>query len=524
MMIRVAMAVVVAAAFAGAASAAETPKRGGTLTFAVGGEPPNYDCHANTSFAAIHPLAPHYSLLLKFDQAKYPNIVGDLAQSWDVSKDQLTFTFKLKPNVKFHDGSPLTSADVKASYERIRKPPQGVVSSRQAAFEDVSEIQAPDPQTVVFKLAKPSASMLADLASPWNCIYSAAKLQADPKWPERNVMGSGPFKFVEHVKGSHWVGQRFDDYFEQGKPYLDGFRAVFLTGAAMINALQGGQITAEFRGLAPADRDRLVQTLGDKIKVEEGPWTCKLDVIFNIEKKPFDDVKVRRALSLAIDRWTGSQALRKIALVRDPGALFRPGYEYAVGEGDLAKLPGFGRDGKSAKEQAKKLLKEAGQEKLTFRLLNRSIPMPYTPVALFVIDQWRQIGINVEHEQLETAPYQAGLASGNYQAALTFTCDYMDEPNIQLLNYLSADVTSLNYGRYKDRTLDQLFEKQKRLTDKGERLKTVHEFERRVLDQAYVAPIIWWWRIIAYYKEMKGWQNLPSHYVNQDLTAVWLDR
>jgi peptide/nickel transport system substrate-binding protein len=521
---RIAVAAAMLAAFAGPTFAADAPKRGGTLTFAVGGEPPNYDCHANTSFAAIHPLAPHYSLLLKLDQTKFPDVVGDLAHSWGVSTDQLTYTFKLKPNVKFHDGSPLTSADVKATYDRIRKPPPGVVSARQAAFEDVTEIQAPDPQTVVFRLGKPSASMLADLASPWNCVYPAAKLQADPKWPEKNILGSGPFKFVEHVKGSHWVGQRFDGYFEEGKPYLDGFRAVFITGAAMVNALQGGQIQAEFRGLSPADRDKLNAALGDKIKVEEGAWTCKLDVVFNVEKKPFDDPKVRRALSLAIDRWTGSQALRKIALVRDPGALFRPGYEYALGEDELAKLPGFGKDGKAAKEQAKKLLKEAGQEKLAFKLLNRSIPMPYQPVGLFVIDQWRQIGLNVEHEQLETAAYQSSLSSGNYQAALTFTCDYMDEPNIQLLNYLSNDVSSLNYGRYKDRKLDQLFEKQKRMTDKAERLKTVHEFERHVVEQTYVAPVIWWWRIVAHWAEVKGWRNLPSHYVNQDLAGVWLDK
>jgi peptide/nickel transport system substrate-binding protein len=512
-----------AALAATGAVAAETPVRGGTLTFAVGGETPNYDCHANTSFAAIHPLAPHYSLLLKFDPARYPAVTGDLAKSWQASQDALTFTFKLKPNVKFHDGTPLTSADVKASFDRIRKPSAGVVSVRQAAFDDVASIDAPDPETVIFKLSKPNASMLANLASPWNCIYSAARLAADPRFPEKNVMGSGPFRFVEHVKGSHWTGTRFENYFEEGKPYLDGFRAVFLTGAPMINALQGGQVLTEFRGLTPPERDRLVQTLGPKIKVEEGPWDCKLDVIYNVEKKPFDDVRVRRALSIAIDRWQGSQALRKIAFLRDAGGVFRPGYDYAAKPAELEKLPGFSRDAKAAKALAKKLLKEAGQEKLTFKLTNRSIPMPYTPVALFVIDQWRQIGLTVDHEQLETAPYQAGLASGNYQAGLTFTCDYMDEPNVQLLNYLSADVSSLNYGRYKDRYLDDLFERQKRLTDRDERYRTVRQFEAHLLDQAYVAPVIWYWRIIAYYKQMHGWQITPSHYVNQDLAGVWLE-
>src|SRR4029078_3121395 len=130
--------------------------------------------------------------------------------------------------VKFHDGTNFTAEDVKATYDRIRKPPPGVLSLREAAYADISGIETPDPATVVLKLSKPNASMLANFASPWNCIYSAAKLKADPRWPEKNVMGTGPFTFVENVRGSHWSGKRFDNYFREGQPYLDGFRAVFI--------------------------------------------------------------------------------------------------------------------------------------------------------------------------------------------------------------------------------------------------------------------------------------------------------
>jgi peptide/nickel transport system substrate-binding protein len=107
-----------------------SPKRGGTLEFAVLVEPSNYDCYANSSFAFLHPIAPHYSTLLKFDAANYPQIVGDLAESWNVSADGLTYTFKLRPNVLFHDSSKMTSADIKASYQRLISPPPGVVSAR----------------------------------------------------------------------------------------------------------------------------------------------------------------------------------------------------------------------------------------------------------------------------------------------------------------------------------------------------------------------------------------------------------
>ncbi len=223
------VAAVAITTFAGASDAQE-PRRGGTLNFAVNAEPPNYDCHANTSFAFIHPVAPHYSSLLKFDAPNYPKIVGDLADPGRSRPDGLTYTFKVRSGVKFHDGSAFSSADVKASYDRIINPPDGVVSIRQAAYEDIASIETPDPQTVVFKLKARDASMLANFASPWDCIYSAAKLKQDPKFPEKNVLGTGPFKSVEHVAGSHWVGARFDDYFVKGQPYLDGYRAVFMRG------------------------------------------------------------------------------------------------------------------------------------------------------------------------------------------------------------------------------------------------------------------------------------------------------
>jgi peptide/nickel transport system substrate-binding protein len=209
-------------ALPGVAGAASSPQRGGILPFAVDAEPPNYDCHANFSFVLIHVVAPHYSTLLKFDTANYPQVVGDLAESWTVSPDRRTYTFKLRPNVLFHDGSKLTSADVKASYERIIHPPQGVLSVRRADYAAITSIDTPDPLTVVFHLQWPDAAMLANFASPWNCVYSAAKLAEDPNFPKTHILGTGPFVFVEHVKGDHWSGKRWEKYFQPGKPYLDG--------------------------------------------------------------------------------------------------------------------------------------------------------------------------------------------------------------------------------------------------------------------------------------------------------------
>jgi peptide/nickel transport system substrate-binding protein len=160
--------------------------------------------------------------------------VGDLAQSWTISADGLTYTFKLFEGVKFHDGSPLTSADVKATFERIAYPPEGVVSVRKERYADVAAIETPDPTTLVFRLKAVNASFPTLLASPFNCIYSAAKLKQNPKYPDTEIMGSGAYQFVEHVRGSHWTAKRFDGYFRPGLPYIDGYKAYLVKNTAVV--------------------------------------------------------------------------------------------------------------------------------------------------------------------------------------------------------------------------------------------------------------------------------------------------
>ena len=183
------------------ANAAEAPRSGGELVFAVGGTPPSFDGHRETTFALIHPVAPHYSTLIRFDPQNYPKIVGDVAENWQISKDRLTYTFKIRQGIQFHDGSQLTAKDVKATYDKIIFPPEGVVSARQATYGVVDKVETPDVQTVVFRLKHPSASFLANLASPWNFIYKADILAKDPRWYEKNIMGTGPFTYVEYVAG-----------------------------------------------------------------------------------------------------------------------------------------------------------------------------------------------------------------------------------------------------------------------------------------------------------------------------------
>ena len=511
-------------AFPGVAGAASTPQRGGILPFAVDAEPPNYDCHANFSFVLMHVVAPHYSTLLKFDTANYPQVVGDLADSWSVSPDRRTYTFKLRPNVLFHDGSKLTSADVKASYERIIHPPQGVLSVRQADYAAITGIDTPDPLTVVFHLQWPEAAMSANFASPWNCIYSAAKLAEDPQFPKTHILGTGPFVFVEHVKGDHWSGKRWDKYFQPGKPYLDGYRAEFIAQATAVKAMESGRIMAQFRSFTPTERDEMMETAGSRLEVREGPWTSYVALVFNTTQPPFNDARVRRALSLAIDRWNGAEALASTTFLKYVGGLMRPGSVMATPEAELVTMPGFSRDIAASRAEAKRLLAEAGVTNLELTLTNRKdVPVPYHGAGNFVVDAWREIGVNAKHELVSTKEWQGALETGKFMAAIDLAADYFDDPSIGLARYVSRDLSPSNHAGSTDRFLDALYIGQAISTDPRERMKIVRDFERHAVSEASTVPILWWNRLVVSAAKFKGWNISPSQYIGQDLTDVWLE-
>jgi peptide/nickel transport system substrate-binding protein len=518
------LALVAAVAAVAPAGAQDKPRYGGELIFVVPAEPPSFDAHQEETFAMLHPGAPQYNTLLRVDPTDRmgTKVIGDLAESWTISPDRRTYTFKVRRGVKFHDGSIMTSRDVKASYDHIIFPPAGVLSSRQATYSAVESVEAPAADTVVFRLKYPEASFLTNLAQPWNWIYKADILAKDPNWYKKNVMGTGPFKFVEYVRGSQWVGKKNPDYWDKGKPYLDGFRAIFIgSSSAQVAAIRGERAMIQFRSFTPAERDTLVNALGGKIAVQESPWNCSIGVTPNEQKKPYDDKRVRRALTLALDRWEGSKALSRIALIKEVAGIQVPGTQWATPPAELEKLAGYGRDIQAARAEARRLLKEAGVENLSLTLLNRAVPQPYEPFGIWLIDQWRQIGITVKHNPVETSAWFQALRTGDFEVAVTAPCNSIVEPDLDIHWFVTT--SPVNYGKHKDTVMDDLYSRQSRAIDPEERRRLLRQFEKRLYDEeVHFIMGFQWHRIVPYLAKVRGWTITPSHFLNQQLDTVWV--
>src|SRR5690348_9859965 len=413
-----------ALAAAAPAMADETPKYGGSLIFMIPADaPPSFDAHREGTFATVHSAAPFYSVLIRVDPnnpSSTTDFVCDLCAAVPQPTDSgRTYTFEIRDGVKFHDGAPLTAADVAASWNKIIHPPEGTLSPRESHYMMVDTVEAPDPTTVVFHLKFATAAFLPALADPFSWIYKKEILDKDPRWYEKNILGSGPFKFVSYEVGQSIKGVRNPDYYHKGQPYLDAIQGIFAPKQSVrLDALRADRAAIEFRGLPPAAREQLTKELGDKLTVQESDWNCGNILTPNSRKKPFDDVRVRRALALAIDQWHGAPALSKIATVRTVGGMVFPGSPLAATKEELQQIAGYWPDIEKSRAEARRLLKEAGAEGLKFELLNRNVDQPYKYVAAWLIDQWSKVGLKVTQKVVLTGPWFDSMRNGDFDVVV----------------------------------------------------------------------------------------------------------
>jgi len=478
----------------------------------------------------MHSAAPFYSVLIRVNPenpGSATDFVCDLCSEMPEPADEgLTYAFKIRDGVKFHDGSPLTAGDVAASWQHIIFPPEGVLSPRQSYFMMVDRIEAPDPTTVVFHLKFDTSAFLPALAGPYNWIYRKAVLDKDPHWYEKNVMGSGPFKFVSYETGQSIKGVRNPDYYHPGLPYLDGFVGVYAPKQAVrVDAIRSDRAAVDFRNLPPSGRDELVGALGDQIAVQEADLNCGNLITPNQQRKPFEDVRVRRALTLAIDRWNGAPALAKIAVVRTVGGIVFPASPLAANKEELEKIAGFWPDIGKSRTEARRLLKEAGAEGLSFELLNRDLDNPFKYLGVWLVDEWSKVGLKVHQRIVPVGPWFEAMRAGNFDVTLEGNCQSVINPVIDIQKYLPHSVYTANYGNFDDPQEIELYEKILHETEPTKLKALLRAFEKHVLDeQANEIFVMWQHRIVPYRAYVKGWKVGPSFYLNQDLANVWIDK
>ena len=520
-----------AAAIVAAPAGAQTPKRGGTFTFMIPSDaPPSFDGHRETTFATVHAGAPFYSVLIRVppdNPASTTEFVCDLCTEMPKPTDDgKTYTFKIRPDVKFHDGSMLTAKDVGASWQRIVNPPQGVTSARVSYYAMVDKIEMPDDQTVTFKLKYATTAFLPALADPFTYIYKKEILDKDQHWYEKNVMGSGPFKFTNYDVGQSIKGVRNPDYYHKGQPYLDAIEGIFAAKQSVrVDAIRADRAAMEFRGLPPSARDELVKEAGKDVVIQESDWNCGNLITPNHKKKPFDDVRVRRALALAIDQWKGAPALAKIATVKTVGGIVFPGSPLAATKEELQQMAGYWPDIEKSRAEARRLLKEAGAEGLKFELTNRNVDQPYKFVGTWLIGEWKKVGLNVEQKVVPTGPWFQAMRTGGFDVVVEANCQSVVNPPLDTGKYLPQSVFAENYGYYDDPKAIELYNKMLNETDPKAQRAAMRAYEVHTLDtMAHGIVMPYWYRIIPERSYVKGWKISPSHYLNQDLANIWLDK
>jgi len=515
-------------------ASAETPKRGGILNFVVASKIPTYDGHRESTFGMIHPIRPFYSLLIRVNPNNPydPNdfqcdlCEGDVPKATNGGK---RYTFKIRKGVTFSDGTPLTAHDVVMTHERIVWPEkfQGAVSVRKGFFTMIDKISAPDDHTVVFDLKYGTTGFLPALATPYDFVYSKKDMEKHGmKWHQNNINGTGAFSFVQHVPGAFVEGKARPGYHHMGAdgkalPYLDGYKAISAPKMAVrVQAIRGDRAAIEFRGFPPKTRDDLVNALGDKITVQEGDWNCMFGASANQNAKTmgkkFADPRVLRRLLLA-DFFQSARQNELASLTQHP---------HAATEAELTAMDVYKKDNKYRRDLARKLLADAGQAGMSVTLHNRAVDQPYKVVGTWYIDQWKKVGIKATQDVLPTGPFFDRLRKKrDFEVSVDFNCQSVVNPVVDLAKFLSVDKTGNNYNSSIDRTLDKWYEEMNRMTDLKVQRAQLRKFESRVLnEEAHFMVAYWWFKINPHRSYVKGWKQAPSHYLNQHLDQVWLDK
>lgn len=474
-----------------AAGQAGAQARKDTLVMAMTLEPPGLDPTIAPA-AAIGEVV-HYNIFEGLTKiAENGEVQPLLADSWTVSPDMKSFTFKLKSGVKFNDGTAFDSADVKFSFEKYAG--EKSTNKRKAVFTNIASIATPDPQTVVIDLKNPDPIFLFNLGENTAVITAPESSDGNATKP----VGTGPYKLENWVKGDSVALVATDTYRNASAIKIKSVKIRFMSADAMVPAMRAGDIDAVPIGIT-AENVREFEK-DKRFKVTAGSTEGETMVIINNKRKPFDDVRVRRALTMAIDRDAVIEAAAA-GYGKRIGSHFPPHDPAYV---DLTKQYPYDP------AKAKALLKEAGVTSLDVTL--RLPPPPYArPIGEVVQAMLSQVGINAKIENVEWAQWLDGTFK-NKNFDLTVISHV--EPN-DFVKYADPDY----YFQYDSQKAKDLIAKINSTLDKAERAKALQDLQRLLADDAVNVYLYNLPRLGVYKPGLTGfWVNAPI-FVN-DLTAV----
>jgi peptide/nickel transport system substrate-binding protein len=506
------------------------PRTGGVLRYGITSRPPHFDVHQSGTINNLGSQGCMFDNLIRHDPSDSgKTIIPDLAHSWEIAKDGKTYTFFLRKGVQFHDGAELTAADVKATFDRIAKPPQGLSIPRSILFKTVSEINARDPYTVEFKLSepRPTSFMMAAIASGWNVILRKKTLE-DNNYNLRKVEiypGTGPFRSVRRVENEVWVMEKNPNYWNKGLPYLDGieFYHALPFSTELGSAILSGRVDY-IRITDPVTARKAKATPGMSTtafnqSVIQGTWV-------NTKRQPFDDPRVRRALHLAFDRPALIDVVKDVTPMRVGGFIY-PFSEFATPTEELSKRLGYQPDSGAAIKEARALLAAAGHANgIT------GLDFLVRDVASFklwaqAIQAMLQEGLNVQcnlRTVVESVWFD-DTANGHFDLAIGAIVSTLLDPS----DYFNAWYRTggpQNYSFWDNPKFNALVDQIDRQVDPAKRVALVRQTEAIMEEDPPVLPVAWEQINDVWYNYVKG--HNPYEYfgiydvVRED--TFWLDK
>jgi peptide/nickel transport system substrate-binding protein len=528
--VRVGAALALALALA-VPAAGQTPKRGGVLTLTLREDlPQGFSIHESSTISTVWPAMPCLSNLVLFDPLKPvespDTVIGELAEKWSWQDNYRNLVFFLRKDVKWHDGQPFTSRDVKHTFDTLREareaPAKFRINPRKDWYANVEAVEAVDPHTVVFRLKRPQPSLLLMLASGYTPVYAAHVPVASYR---TGCVGTGPFRLKEWRKGEFVEFVRNPDYFVKDRPYLDGLRyLVIVERGTRVAALQTGKVDVPFPTESSKTIAEQLTKANPQLKVTVASQNVNDNIIMNVRKPPFDNPKVRLAVSHAIDRRGLIAAVHQGGAIVGAAMLPRPHGVFGLLEKELAALPGYGQPA-DEKATARKLMAEVGftpDKPLRVEMVTRAIAI-YVDMASYVINELKQIGIDATLKQIETAQWHAMATRGEYQIGANLTGIGPDDPDANFYENFACG-SPRNYSLYCSEDVMKLIDQQSQELDPRKRLALVQGLQRKLeLDAA--RPLLSWrldhWVIWPHVRNFIPHQSV---YNWGRLQEVWLDR